>query len=87
MPEYTLAASDEAERLETEAAQHSEEANEDIERADRYVLSVVLFAASLFFAGMSTRLRARTPRTAVLALGCTVFLGTVVWLATFPIST
>lgn len=87
MPEYTLAANDEAERLETEAAEYSEQANKDIERADLYVLSVVLFAAALFFAGMSTRLRAGRARVAVVALGCAIFLGTVVWLATLPVST
>jgi hypothetical protein len=87
MPEYRLAANEDATRLETEAAQHSDQANKDIERADQYVLCVVLFAASLFFAGMSTRLRTGTARTAVFALGCTVFLGTIAWLATFPVST
>jgi hypothetical protein len=29
----------------------------DIQRADKYVLAVVLFAACLFLAGLSTRLR------------------------------
>lgn len=87
MPEYTLAADDEAKRLETEAGQYADEANEDIKQADMYVLSVVLFAAALFFAGMSTRLRAGRARVAVVGLGCTIFLGTVVWLATLPVST
>jgi hypothetical protein len=86
MDEYRLAATDRAERLEATAAAASEEAREDIERADRYVLCVVLFAASLFFAGISTRLRTRSAETAILALGCVLFLGTLAWLATFPVS-
>lgn len=86
MPQYRLAASDEAQRLEEEAARQSAEATEDIDRAETYVLCVVLFAVALFFAGMSTRLRAGTARTAVLVLGCAIFLGAVVWLATFPVS-
>jgi hypothetical protein len=86
MPEYRLAAVDRAERLEADAVAASEEAREDIERADRYVLCVVLFAASLFFAGISTRLRTRTAEAAILALGCMLFLVTLAWLATFPVS-
>jgi hypothetical protein len=85
MPEYRLAASEEAARLEAEAAAHSQKATEDIDRADQYVLCVVLFAAALFFAGMSTRLRSEWPRLAVLAIGCILFLGTVVWIATLPV--
>jgi hypothetical protein len=50
------------------------------------VLGVVLFAAALFFAGMSTRVTSRPARLAVLGLGCIVFLGTVAWIATFPVS-
>ena len=46
----------------------------------------MLFAASLFFAGISTRLHARTPRSVVLGLGYTLFLGTVIWIVTFPVN-
>ncbi len=87
MPEYKLDATAQAARLEAEAAAYSEDANADIERANRYVLCVVLFASSLFFAGLSMRLRTSTGRTAVLAVGCVLFLGTVIWLVTFPVST
>lgn len=86
LPAYRLASGEKAARLETEAGAHSEQANRDIDRADTYVLCVVLFAASLFFAGISTRLRTGTARTVVLACGCVLFLGTLVWLATFPVS-
>jgi hypothetical protein len=85
MPEYRLASGEEAARLQAEAAAHSEEANEDIERADQYVLCVVLFAASLFFAGMSTRLRAEKARIAVLGIGCVLFVGTLAWIGTLPV--
>ena len=86
MPQYKLAASAEADRLEATAAAFSDAAGRDIQRADDYSLSVVLFAASLFFAGISTRLRSRGPRAVVVGLGYAVFLGTVIWLATFPVS-
>ncbi len=86
MPQYKLAATAEAERLEAQAAAYSVLVGRYIQRADDYVLAVVLFAASLFFAGISTRLRGRGQRAAIIALGYVVFLGTVIWLATFPVS-
>jgi hypothetical protein len=46
----------------------------------------VLFAAVLFFAGMSTKLRTPNLRRVLLGVGVVVFAGTVVWLATFPVS-
>jgi hypothetical protein len=86
MPQYKLAATAEAERLEAQAAEFSASVGRFIQRADNYSLAVVLFAASLFFAGISTRLHASTPRMAALGLGFTLFLGTVIWIATFPVS-
>jgi hypothetical protein len=86
MPEYRLAASREVERLEANATVAAEDARKDIERADKYVLAVVLFASSLFFAGISTRLRTQWGEAAILGLGCVLFLGTVAWIATFPVS-
>jgi hypothetical protein len=85
LPEYRLAATGEAEALEARAAGFSRDVGAYIQRADNYVLAVVLFAVSLFFAGISTRLHSIGPRTAILGLGYVLFLGTVAWLATFPI--
>jgi hypothetical protein len=86
MPQYKLAASTEADRLEAKAAAASQNVKRYIQRADDYVLAVVLFAASLFFAGISTRLQSFGSRATVLGLGCVLFLGTAIWLATFPVS-
>jgi hypothetical protein len=86
MPQYKLAATEKADRLESQAAAFSAGVARFIQRADNYSLAVVLFAASLFFAGISTRLRSSMPRFIVLGLGYTVFLCTVVWIATFPVS-
>jgi hypothetical protein len=47
---------------------------------------VVLFSVALFFAGISSRLETPRARTVILAVGCAVLLGTVAWIATFPIS-
>jgi hypothetical protein len=86
MSEYRLAATGKADGLEVRAATFSQRADSYIQRADNYSLAVVLFAAALFFAGISTRLRSTTTRTVVLGLGSALFLGTVIWIATFPVS-
>jgi hypothetical protein len=82
--EYRLQASAEAERLEARAAAASKVAGEANQRADNYMLAVVLFASSLFFAGISTKLGSVRARTAVLGLGWFLFLGTAIWILTLP---
>jgi hypothetical protein len=84
MPQYKLAAKAEADRLDVTAEKLSAEVRQDIQRSSNYVLGVVLFAVALFFAGMSTKLTALGLRKAVLVVGGILFLGTVVWIATFP---
>jgi hypothetical protein len=86
MPQYDLAATAQADRLEGQAGAFSEDVGRFIQRADDYSLTVVLFAASLFFAGISTRLRSPTARIVVLGLGYALFLGSLIWIATFPVS-
>jgi hypothetical protein len=86
MPQYKLAANAAADRLEVKAAAASQRAGAFIRRADDYSLAVVLFASALFFAGISTRLRSSTTRMIVLGLGAALLLGSVIWIATFPVS-
>jgi ABC-type nickel/cobalt efflux system permease component RcnA len=86
MPEYRLEASVEADRLEAAATAESEDASSFNQRSDNYVLAVVLFATSLFFAGISTRLPTTRSRAAILTLGCIVFVSTLAWVATFPVN-
>lgn len=86
MPEYQLEARDEADRLEAEATAAAEDASTFNQRSDNYVLAVVLFALSLFFAGVSTRLPTTRSKGAILALGCFTFLATLAWVATFPVN-
>ena len=86
MPEYEVAARAEAEQLEAEAEDWSAKARTNIQRATNYVLAVVLFAAVLFFAGMSAKLGSPRLRRVLLGFGVITFVGTAVWVATFPIS-
>ena len=86
MPEYTLASRAEADRLDAEAEVQAAQARRNIQRASNYVLGVVLFASALFFAGMSTKLTSPRLRVVMLCIGCAVFLGTAIWIATSPVS-
>jgi hypothetical protein len=86
MPNYRLAATAQAERLQVAAEAAAAEASRDIQHADDYVLAVVLFSAALFFGGISTRLQRPRPRAVLLGIGCAVLVGTLAWVATFPVS-
>jgi hypothetical protein len=86
MPTYRLEATAEAERLDAEAEVSAATVRRYIQRSSNYVLGVVLFSVALFFAGMSVKLDVPGLRKAALAVGCLVFLGTVAWIATFPVS-
>ena len=85
MPQYRLRASADAERQEKTAATDSERSKEANQRATNYMLAVVLFASALFFAGISSKLETPGARTAILSLGCLLFVATVIWLATLPV--
>jgi 2-oxoglutarate dehydrogenase complex dehydrogenase (E1) component-like enzyme len=63
----------------------SERAKDANQRADDYMLAVVLFASALFFAGISTKLEVRSVRATMLGLAGLVLIGAIVWIATFPI--
>jgi hypothetical protein len=86
MPQYVLEAETEANALELAADATAAEARGGIHRAQNYVLAVTLFAASLFFAGISTKLTRPGPRAAVLGLGFVVFVVTLVWILTLPVT-
>jgi hypothetical protein len=84
MPNYRLAATAQAERLQVAAEAAAAEARRDIQHANNYVLAVVLFSAVLFFGGISTRLTSPRPRAVLLGIGCAVLVGTLAWVATLP---
>jgi hypothetical protein len=86
MPQYRLAATAEAEALDRKAEALAAEVREYIQRSTNYVLGVVLFAVTLFFAAMSTKLTTPGLRIGTLLTGCVIFLGTVAWIATSPVS-
>jgi hypothetical protein len=86
MPEYKLAATADAERLDAQTDVLAAEVPRNVQRATNYVLGVVLFAVALFFAGMSTKVHGRGARRMLVIVGCVVFLGGVAWIASLPVS-
>jgi hypothetical protein len=86
MDEYQLASQQQADELDARAEASAAEVRAYIQRASNYVLTVVLYAVALFFAGMSTRVTAPRLRWVLTLAGCAVFLGTLGWIATFPVS-
>jgi hypothetical protein len=85
MPQYQLADAAEARRLSAQADLQSTRANRANQRADKYMLAVVLFASSLFFAGMSTKLHSLRQQEVLLGIGGTIFVASAVFVATFPV--
>jgi hypothetical protein len=86
MPEYRLAATAEARRLDAAAEASAATVRRDIQRSSNYVLAVVLFAVALFFAGISTKLSSDRLKVLLLGLGWVIFLGTLFWIGTSPVS-
>jgi len=80
MPQYIVAEAVKAEDLNATAGVHAAAADSANKRANDYVLAVVLFAACLFFAGISTKIHSLRQREVLAAIGWAVFAGTFVWL-------
>lgn len=86
MPQYRVAKAVESQQLNAAAGVYAKAAETANQRSDNYVLAVVLFASSLFFAGISTKLRSLRQREVLLTLGWAICLGAAVWVATSPVN-
>jgi hypothetical protein len=86
LPQYRLAEADQAIRLSRSAGNLSNAAGNANKHADEYMLAVVLFAACLFFAGISTKVEPFRQRAALLTLGGVIFVAAAAWIATLPVS-
>jgi hypothetical protein len=85
MPQYKLQAQARADTLEQTAPAASQRAKDANQNANNAMLAVVLFSISLFFAGISAKLHSVRARATILGLGCAIFLGALVWIATLPV--
>ena len=86
MSEYEVSEAQESTRLNGVALTRSAAAGAANRRADDYMLAVVLFAAALFFAGISTKIASLRQREFLVGLGGVILVGTAIWVATFPVA-
>lgn len=85
MDEYQIAATAEADALRVDAEASAEEALDANQTGDDYVLTTVLFASVLFFAGISTKFQHHRTRVTLVGLGLAAFVGGAALLASFPV--
>ena len=85
MPEYQLEAAAQAETLRAEAEAATAIAVEANQTGDNYVLTTVLFASVLFFAGISTKFRGRWIKVVLLGVGFAAFVAGTALLVSFPV--
>jgi len=87
MDEYTVAASVEADRLAAVADEKAQDARDANQNGDNYVLTMVLFASVLFFAGVSSKMNRPRNRMLVLGFGLVTLVAGIVILVSLPILT
>lgn len=63
-----------------------EEGSQNNTNGDKYVLVATILASVLFFAGISTVLTSSRTRTVLLAGGALLWLGSVIYIATLPVT-
>ena len=84
MPSYALAESAEAERWEAAATVESEAGQRAGELSDRYLLFTIVFAAVLFFGGISGKFRWQVIDVAVLVFGVLILVTGALILISLP---
>jgi len=83
--EYVLAGRDREARLTVRAERLSATAQDANQRGDNYVLTTVLFAAVLFFAGISSKFESIRNHTAMIVMAVGLLVVGIAILATYPI--
>jgi len=87
MDEYVVAASVEADRLGVVADEKSALARESNQNGDNYVLTMVLFASVLFFAGVSSKMIKPRNRVLVVSVGVVTLITGIVIILSLPVLT
>jgi hypothetical protein len=77
LPEYSLAARHESDRLVAEAEVHFAAANDANQTGDNFVLTTVLFATVLFFAGIASHFESVGIKRTMLVLGMLMWVAAV----------
>jgi hypothetical protein len=84
MPEYQPEARENAERLNAESEALAAESAEANQTGDNFVLTAVIMASVLFFAGVGTKLKGRAVRLFMLLVATLFFLGGVAFMLSLP---
>jgi hypothetical protein len=84
LPEYRLAAEEQAKRLEARAAATFADGTEANETGDDFVLAAVLFASVLFFSGLAGTLDSLRPQVLLLSLAGLMLVGGAIIVVTLP---
>ena len=84
LPEYKLAAEEQAKRLEARAAATFADGTEANETGDDFVLAAVLFASVLFFSGLAGTLDSLKPQVLLLSLAGLMLVGGAIIVVTLP---
>ncbi len=77
LPEYSLAAQRESDRLVVEAEAHFAAANDANQTGDNFVLTTVLFATVLFFAGIASHFESVGIKRTMIVLGVIMWVAAV----------
>jgi hypothetical protein len=85
MEEYVVAEQVKALELAAEADEKAAAARAANQNGDNYVLTMVLFASVLFFAGVSSKLIKKRNRLFVMTFGIIILVSGIVILATLPV--
>jgi hypothetical protein len=85
MEEYVIAKSLEADALAALADEKASDARDANQNGDNYVLTMVLFASVLFFAGVSSKMSSRRNQVLMLSFGVFVLVAGIVILSSLPI--
>jgi hypothetical protein len=85
MEEYVIAKSLEADALSALADEKASDARDANQSGDNYVLTMVLFASVLFFAGVSSKMNSRRNQVLMLSFGVFVLVSGIVILVSLPV--
>ena len=85
MPEYQLAAAQEAQDLEQNASETFEEGREANQQSDDYILNAVILASVLFFAGIAPRFDWLPVRVAVVVVALALLILGIYNIVTYPV--
>ena len=84
MPEYAPDSRDEAEQRLEESGTFADQSAEANQTGDNFVLTAVIMASVLFFAGVGTKLKGRLVRLIMLLFAALLFLGGLAFMLSLP---